>query len=273
MSRLNNVSRLLSRKAAGAFILAVVAFGSVSLLARAQDTTTTTVKHGESWFNTQVRNATVVYVEGNDLVLKLEDGKVEHLVVPESDRFTIDGSDVTVHELTPGTKLTQMITTTTAPHYVTTVRTLKGRVWHVNAHRSSVILTLPDGTNQEYTIPSHAKLTIAGESKTVYDLKKGMNLEATIITDDTQTVVQRSKSVTGEALVPPTMPQELGVLLILRPLSLSRITPVPAMVASTEEPASTLPKTGTLLPLAGLLGTLALVTSFGMGAIRKAIRA
>jgi hypothetical protein len=273
MSRLNKMSRLLGRKAAGAFILAAVALGSVSSPARAQDTTTTSVRHGESSFETQVRNARVVYVEGNDLVLKLENGKVEHFVVPESDRFTIDGSDVTVHELTLGTTLTQTITTTTAPHYVTTVRTLKGRIWHVNAHRSTVILTLPDGTNQAYTIPSHAKLTIGGESKTVYDLKKGMNLEATIVTDDTQTVMQRSKSITGEALVPPAMPQELGVLLILRPMPMSRLTPAPALVASTEQPASTLPKTGTLLPLAGLLGTLALATSLGMGAIRKAVRA
>ena len=35
-------------------------------------------------YETQVRNAEVVYVEGNDLVLKLDTGKIEHLVVPDS---------------------------------------------------------------------------------------------------------------------------------------------------------------------------------------------
>lgn len=227
------------------------------------------VRHSDSSFDTQVRNSEVVYVEGNDLVLKLEDGKVEHLVVPDSDKFTINGSDVTVHELTPGTKLTQTITTTTAPRYVTTVRTLKGKVWHVNAHASSVILTLPDGTNQAYTIPNHAKLTIGGQPKTVFDLRKGMKLEATIVTDDTHTVIERSKSVVGQAPTPPATPRELGVLLIFQP------TPVPApvMVASAEQPASTLPKTGTFLPLAGLLGASVLTMSLGLGAVRQTLRA
>lgn len=129
MSSLTKVTRLLGRGATGAFVFAMVAVG-----AWAQDTSTTTIQHGTSSFDTQVRNAEVVYVEGNDLVLRLEDGKIEHLVVPESDKFTIDGKDVTVHDLTPGTKLTQTIMTTTAPRYVTTVRTLKGKVRHVNPH-------------------------------------------------------------------------------------------------------------------------------------------
>jgi hypothetical protein len=269
MSSLNRTSRLLGRAAAGAFAVAMVAFGIIPSQARAQDTTTTTVRHGEVSYDTQVRNAEVVYVEGNDLVLKLEDGKVEHLVVPERDRFTINGSDVTVHELTPGTKLTQTITTSSAPRYVTSVRTLKGKVWHMNAHASSVILTLPDGTNQAYKIPNHAKIIVGGQPKTVFDLRKGMNLEATIVTDDEHTVIDRSKSVVGQTSSAPATPQELGVLLIFQPTSAA----APTLVASTEEPASTLPKTGTFLPLAGLLGALALATSFGMGAVRKAVRA
>src|SRR6476661_630535 len=130
MNSMNKLKSMLGRGAALLFVFAVAAFGTW-----AQDTSTTTVQHGASSFDTQVRNAEVVYVEGNDLVLRLEDGKIEHLVVPESDKFTIDGNDVTVHELKPGTKLTQTITTTTAPRYVTTVRILKGKIWHMNAHR------------------------------------------------------------------------------------------------------------------------------------------
>jgi hypothetical protein len=268
MSRLNRMSRLLGRGAASVFVFAMVAFGTLPSPAAAQDTTTTTVKHGDSSFDTQVRNAEVVYVEGNDLVLKLEDGKVEHLVVPNSDRFTIDGSDVSVQQLTPGTKLTQTITTTTAPHYVTTVRTLKGKVWHVNAHASTVILTLPEGTNQVYKIPNHARITVGGQPKTVFDLRKGMNLEATIVTDDTHTVIERSKSVVGEA-PPPATPQEFGVLLFFQPTPM----PAPVLVASADQPASTLPKTGTFLPLAGLLGALALTMSLGLGAVRQTLKA
>ncbi len=269
MSSLNRRSRLSGRAAAGAFAVAMVALGIIPSQARAQDSTTTTVRHGEASYDSQVRNAEVVYVEGNDLVLKLEDGNVEHLVVPESDRFTINGSEVTVHELTPGMRLTQTITTSTAPRYVTSVRTLKGKVWHVSPHASTVILRLPDNTNQIYKIPSHAEITVGGQPKTVFDLRKGMDLEATIVTDDTHTVVERSKAVVVEAPVAPATPQEVGVLLILQPTSAA----APTLVASTEEPASTLPNTGTALPLVGLLGALSLATSFGMGLVRKAVRA
>jgi hypothetical protein len=268
MSSLNRASRWMGRIAV-TFAFAAVAFGIIPSQLRAQDTTTTSVRHGETSYDTQVRNAEVVYVEGNDLVLKLEGGNVEHLLVPESDRFTVNGSEVSVHELTPGTKLTQTITTTTSPRYVTSIRTLQGKVWHVSPHASKVILTLPEGKNQSYTIPSHAKITVDGRKKTVFDLRKGMNLQATIVTDDQHTVMERSKTVVAELPAPPATPREMGVMLILEPTSQA----APTLLASNEEPATTLPKTGTFLPLAGLLGTLGVAISFGMGVVRKAVRA
>ncbi|MEI9968245.1 MAG: hypothetical protein WDM87_06320 [Terracidiphilus sp.] len=115
MKNLNESSRSLIYRAAAAAIFTMVTIG-----AWAQDTTTVTYRHGEKTYETQVRNAEVVYVAGHDLVLKQEDGKIEHLVVPDSDRFKIDGRNVSVHGLTRGMKLTQTIATTTAPRYVTT---------------------------------------------------------------------------------------------------------------------------------------------------------
>jgi hypothetical protein len=252
MSSPNKAVRLLSRAVAGAFVFAMATIGTWG-----QDTSVTTVQHGPSSFDTQVRNAEVVYVEGNDLVLRLEDGKIEHLVVPDSDKFTIDGRELTVRELAQGTKLTQTITTTTAPRYV--------KVWHVNPHASSVILTLPEGGNQAYTIPDHAKLMIGGQKKTVFDLRKGMNLEATIVTDDTQTVIERSKSMVGKAPAPPETPEEVGVLLFIHPAA------PPLWTAGAERPEETLPKTATNLPLVGLLGGLAVALSLGLVTVRKAL--
>ena len=89
------------------FVCVVIAVG-----AWAQDVSTTTVQHGPSSFETQVRNAEVVYVEGNDLVLKLETGRLEHMVVPDSDKFHIDGRELSVDGLKPGMKLTESIITT-----------------------------------------------------------------------------------------------------------------------------------------------------------------
>jgi hypothetical protein len=249
--------------------VSAVALTLVTTGAHAQDTTTTSIDHGESAFESNVRNAEIVYVEGNDLVLKLENGKVEHLVVPSSEKFNIDGREVTVNDLKAGTKLTQTITTTATPRYVKTVRVLKGKVWHVNAP-GSVILTLPDGNNQLYKVPSHATFTINGQKKTVFDLKKGMKLEATIVTDEPQTVVAYSKTNMGQAPTPATPPL-LGVLLIQRP------APVTQEVATAEEvPSSvvaehvdTLPNTATNLPLAGLLGLVGIGSALGLGTIRK----
>src|ERR1700751_169071 len=156
-------------KGAGAILLAILAFGA----AAAQDSTTTTTNDGQPSVATQVTNGEVVYVEGNDLVVKLEDGKIEHFVVPDGDKFIIDGKEVSVRELVPGTKLTQTITSTTTPRYVNSVRTIEGKVFYVNAP-STVILSLPDYTNHSYKVPSHAKFIIDGEETTIFDLQKGM---------------------------------------------------------------------------------------------------
>jgi uncharacterized Zn-binding protein involved in type VI secretion len=259
MNRMNHTTRRMNWLA-----ISAIAFGIGVASAWGQDTTTTSIRHGDPTLETQVKNAQVVYVEGNDLVLKLESGKVEHLVVPADEKFTIDGNEVTVDGLKAGTKLTQTITTTTTPRYVNTVRTLKGKVWHVNAP-GSVIVTLPDGTNQLYKVPAHAKFTINGKPKTVFELKKGMTFEATIVTDEPQTVVEMSKATIGTA---PATPPLLGVLLIQRP------SPMPQEVASNvtaervDAPAS-LPHTASPLPWVGLLGMLSVSSSLGLGFARK----
>lgn len=267
MKNINQLASWLGRASAIAVVFAMVAIGVLG-----QDTTSKTVRHGTARYDTTVKNAEVVYVEGNDLILRVDNGKIEHLVVPDTDRFTIDGKELTVQELTAGTKLTQTITTTTAPRYVTTVRTLKGKVWHVNAP-NSVILILPEGTNHIYRIPSHAKFTINGERKTAFDLRKGMSFEATIITDDTETVIDRSKTVVGQA-PPSALPVELGVLLVEQPRAVPGLSAgVDATAPYREEQiASTLPKTGTYLPLVGLLGAMTVAMSFGLRAVRKAAR-
>jgi sortase A len=258
MNTYSKKARLFGKGASAAFVVALLSLG-----AWAQDSTITTIQHGPSSFDTQVKNAEIVYVEGNDLVLKLENGRVEHLVVPDSDKFTIDGNEVGVRELAPGTKLTQTITTSTTPRYVNTVRTIEGKVWHVNAP-TSVILTLPDNTNQVFNVPSHAKFTIDGREKSVFDLKKGMKIKATVVTDDEHTVIEQSKLAFGQA--PPVTPREIGVLLFLAPIQPQ------ATLASAEQPADTLPATGTLLPWVGLLGALSLASALGMSLVRKTAR-
>jgi sortase A len=244
-------------KGIGAIVLAIAFIGTAS----AQDSTVTSIAHGQPSYDTQVKNAEIVYVEGNDLVLKLENGRVEHLIVPDSDKFTIDGKEVSVHQLVPGTKLTQTITTTTTPRYVNKVRTIEGKVWHVSAPKS-LILSLPDNTNQIFTVPNDAKFTINGQEKTVFDLKKGMNITATIVTDEEHSVIESNKVAVGNAPRIVATPREMGVLLFTMPQP-------PVMLADAGKPAETLPETGSPLPLIGLVGALAIAMSLGVRAVRQ----
>lgn len=237
--------------------------------AAAQDTSTTTFRHGAPSIETTVRNAEVVYVEGNDLVLKLDSGRIEHVVVPASDVFTIDGRNLSVRELKAKTKLTQTITTTSTPRYVNTIRTIKGKVFHVNAP-SSVIVTLPDNTNQIFRVPSHAQFIVNGKPKSVFDLRKGMTFEATIITDEPQTIVAHSRTAVGTSPVP--LPPPLVGVLLIQP-SRAALQPMPEPVASvTAEHANTwarLPQTASPLPWIGVAGLSLLTFALAFG-LRRA---
>ena len=102
MNSFNTFRGLVARAGAYLFVCAAVA-----ALAWTQDVSTSTVQHGPSSFETNVRNAEVVYVEGNDLVIKVENGRLEHLVVPDTDKFHIDGREASVYDLKPGMKLTE----------------------------------------------------------------------------------------------------------------------------------------------------------------------
>ena len=143
MKNFNEKSRFAVQLGASLLLGAIFVAG-----AWAQDTSTVTVKHGPSSYDTKVKNAEVVYVKGNDIILRVEDGRLEHLVVPDSDTFNIDGQELTVQELKPGTKLTQTITTTLRPGSLPQSRTIKGKVWHV-ASPTSLIVSLPDGTEPD----------------------------------------------------------------------------------------------------------------------------
>jgi hypothetical protein len=144
---------------------------------------------------------------------------------------------------------------------VTTVRTIEGRVFHVNPPHS-VVLTLADGTNHSYRIPSDQKFTINGEQKTAFDLRKGMNVSATVVTESSETVSSQSTTVTGQAPPPPPppTPTQVGALLFIPRAAAEP----PATTAHAEPPPARLPKTATMLPLLGWLGMLSLGASMVM---------
>jgi LPXTG-motif cell wall-anchored protein len=246
-------------------LLATIAFLAFAMSTLAQDTsqTTTTRHHEQASKAVQVEKGEVVYVSGNELVVKMEDGQVQHLTVPDNATALVDGKTVTIKDVVPGMTLQRTITTTTTPETVTTVRTIQGKVWHVQPP-STIVLTLPDNTNKQYKVPKDQVFTINGEKKTVWDVRKGMNVSATVLTEVPQTAVAHEKQVSGSMPAPPPMPPMEGALLI------ETLAPaVPATVA--EASPAKLPHTGSSLPLIGLLGILSLAGSLSLRLFRKLV--
>jgi len=252
------------------FPMALV-FAIVSASALAQDTSTQTSQSGQPSVTTEVKSGEVVYVSGNELLVKTDDGQLKRFVVPDNATATVDGKEITVHDLKPGMRLTRTITTTTTPTVVKTVRTIQGKVFHVTPP-TSVVLTLPDNTNKQYKIPPGQIFNIEGRDVDAFHLKKGMNVTATVITEVPQEVSTASRSVTGEAAPPPAAPPQLpattsGVLLVAVP------TATPAQEKPVESAEANLPKTASAIPLLGLIGLLCLATSVGLYMLRSPRRA
>jgi LPXTG-motif cell wall-anchored protein len=261
----------LTRKPVYRLLAAGIVCIAFAVAMMAQDTTKTTVKEEAASHKVQVERGEVVYVSGNDLVVRMENGEVRHFTVPDTARVTVDGRQLSVHELKPGMKLERTITTTSTPKLVTTVRTIQGKVFHVSAP-SSVILTLPDGTNKKYKVPKDQKFMIDGQAKTVFELRKGMNVAATVLTQVPENVVAEQRKVTGSAPPPPDIPKMEGALLIEDIPAPRQIAaaPAPEPQAPAAEPApKKLPKTGSMVPLVGLLGLLSLGLSFGVRMLRR----
>jgi len=251
-------------------LLLVLAIGVVGLILNANvsaqvqtDTFTTT---GQPTAEVKVDRGTVVLVDGNDLVVKAEDGHLVHFAnVPESARATVDDQQLGIHDLKPGMTLERTITTTTTPQMITTVKHVTGTVWSVNPP-SSVILTLEDGTNQAFKIPDGQQFNIDGQITDAWGLRKGMNISATKVTEVPETVVEQEKAVTG-TMPPPDPPADLPILVVvLLPVDAPAPDPVPVQTAAVALDA--LPKTASQLPLIGMLGFLALVSGLGLRAAR-----
>jgi hypothetical protein len=237
--------------AAGALCLAFVA--STSAQVQTKKATTS----GQSSQVIKVERGEVVAVEGNELIVKMEDGSIRHFPsVPETVKITVDGKQLGIHDLKPGMKLQRTITTTTTPQTVTTIQTVRGKVWYVSPP-NSLILTLENGTNQQFKIPQDQKFNVDGNMVDAFGLKKGMQVSATKIVEVPMTVTTQQKSVTGTMPPPsPTLPADAPLL-----VAEGEPTPTPANTETPAAPANPTPATTTAsyLPWIGLVALLLIV--------------
>ena len=207
-------------------------------------------------------SGTVVSVEGNNLVVKMSTGDVK-VFTPQPDRkFIIDGKELTLSELQPGTKLNATITQSTSTVMNKTVENLKGTVLY--AAGPNVVLILASGEARKYFVgkdhPAEFKDS-NGKDITVFDLRKGMVVTATKITEAPVDVISTESVVTGSA-------PQVAQAPVAKPAPEPEPAPAPAPAAAPAPApkAPVMPKTGTSLLLIAQLGFLFIVIAF---AIRK----
>jgi hypothetical protein len=195
--------RVVGRKQTWLVVATTAACLALTLSLTAQVETTTTTTTGQGTVVTKVERGEVVTVSGNDLVVKMADGTLRNFEnVPATAKVTVDGKQLGVHDLKPGMKLQRTITTVTTPMIITTVETVKGKVWAITPPLS-IILTLENGKNQQFKIPEDQKFEVDGQMLDAFAIRKGMNITATKITEVPAVEVAQAKALTGEAAPKP----------------------------------------------------------------------
>jgi LPXTG-motif cell wall-anchored protein len=237
-----------------------------TVILNAQVETETQVQSGKTTRTQKVDRGEVVYVSGNDLIVKTDDGQLRHFSnVPDSLTVNVDGKQLNVHQLKPGMKLERTTITSTTPRVVTTTETVTGRVFHVSPP-NSVILTLDNGKNESFNIPNGQKFTVNGQQTDAFGLRKGMTISATKVTETPETLVTQQVTRTGQMPPPPQPPPQETPILVVAVGEVAQVNP-PAPPPQQE--VASLPKTGSTVPLIGLLGLVCLGAAFGMQILRR----
>lgn len=130
----------------------------------------------------ETRDSTVVYIEGDHLVVRLKDGRLEALRIPAQERFDVDGQELTLQELKPGMILTEEVFATSRPVTVRTVDIVNGTVWH--ASPGHLIVRSREGKTVDYRIVKWATIKINGKEENITSLRHGEPISATIITEE-----------------------------------------------------------------------------------------
>jgi len=229
---------------------------------------------------TAVKAFEVLAVEGNTIDVSLPEGTRE-ITVPDDFRFTVNGQQLSVHQLKPGMKGTATITTRTTTTPVTVTEIKDGTVAMQTG--SSIIVRTPEGFKsftQGDIDKRGVKIIRNGKPAGVSDFRQGDKISATIITSLPPKVVTE---------------QEVNATLARTPAGSPAAAKSAAPAAKTASGggaaggtsggtmakssgsgaagggAKTLPKTASQLPLLGLISVLSLGMGFGLTVRRRLV--
>ncbi len=211
---------------------------------------------------TETKTFEVIAVQGNDLVVKLPEGTKE-LTVPEDFRFTVDGQQLSVHDLKPGMKGTATVTTKTTLHPVTVTEVKNGTVQQVSG--PTIIVKTAEGFKMftEGDVDKRGvKIMRNGEPAQLSDFRAGDKLSATIITEMPPRVVTEKEvsATTARAASAPAKAHTPAA------------AAAPTAAAEPADSGKHLPKTASPLPLVGLVGLTSLLAGMGLTLRRRLAR-
>ena len=236
--------------AVGAVFLAQVAVAQTPPAATPPAPTTTTT--------TTVKSGVVVWVSGNTLYTKESDGVTRQHNIPEGFLFQMGGKNVPISALKPGDHVSAVITETTTVQPVNVSRVVKGTV--VESSMGSILVRNQKGQLIKYSSKDEqgrdVKIIQNGKEIALSDLKAGDQLTATIITNYPP---QISSLTSASAKVTPAPPAAEP----------APAHPAPVVAAAPPPKPAKLPKTGSPLPLVGLVGGALVLVGVGLTLRRR----
>ena len=135
---------------------------------------------GTAWAGPEAAiGATVVYVSGNDLLIKATDGRLLNYSVPAGYQFTIASGKVALKDLKAGAVLTGPVATGSEPLIIGHVETVKVKVY-VARPPDTVTLILSDGS-QDFVVPAGTMFAVNGAAVALSALKRNDEVEATLL--------------------------------------------------------------------------------------------
>ena len=155
-----------------------------------------TVPKGPSMATTTQLRGEVIAVGSNWLLARMvPGGDYRFFDVRPGAVATIEGVKKSLSQLRVGTMLTAAVTTTETTLVKRTTTITKGRlVW---SSPTTIVATLENGENRQYTVPPGFKFTVEGKQLGTEELRPGMILTGTNVTEEPVTVITEQTVVYG----------------------------------------------------------------------------
>jgi hypothetical protein len=178
-------------------IVGAAALSLATLVAAQATQTKETVSGGAATVKTRQVKGELVAKGSNWLIAKDMAGNYKLYGVQPGKKAIIDGAPKTLDQLQVGTWLTSTASVTETPVVNRTTTITKGTVFW--AAPTSIIVTLEDGENKQYDVPSGFKFDVEGKMVSAMELRPGMKVTGTKIVEEPVTVITHDVVVTGVA--------------------------------------------------------------------------